>query len=97
VTIGHDGVHFATADGALGEGCKPDAPGVTVPVVGAGQDLAGVQRCAFQLKSTSMTDTSVTLAADGDMDYGTVIDMVDALREVDGQKLFPDVIFGAPK
>jgi biopolymer transport protein ExbD len=97
VSIGHDGVQLATADGPLGTGCTPGASGVTVPATAAGQDLAGVQRCAFQLKATSMADASVNLAATGDTDYGTILDTMDALREVDGQKLFPDVSFGTPK
>jgi len=97
VHIAHDGVTFRTADGPLGEGCKAGTPGVTVPKVGGRYDLAGVRRCAFQLKGAAMSATSLVLSAEQDVDYAIVIDVTDALREEDGQKLFPDVVFGPAK
>lgn len=66
----------------------------TIPKLHGVQDLMGARQYARRLKAGSSGDVPVTLGADPAVDYGTIIDVMDALRsDDDGSALFPDITF----
>jgi biopolymer transport protein ExbD len=94
------GVSLKTSSGNIATGCQNVGAGVTVPKAGERHDLAAITSCAKQLKNAKpefKEETQVTLTANPDVDYQTVIDVMDALRQDADEELFPDVHFGVAR
>ena len=94
------GVSLKTSGGNIATGCQNVGSGVTVLKKGDEHDLAGVTACAKQLKNAQpdfKEETQVTITANPGVEYQTVIDVMDALREDGDEELFPDVHFGVAR
>jgi hypothetical protein len=91
-----EGATFVTAAGALGAGCEPGAPGVTIPALGARQDMGGIAWCARRIKAAFPNESELVLQAAGDVDYGVIINAMDALRGSPDAPVFAHVAFGEP-
>lgn len=92
-----DGISLKTSSGNIATGCQSIGMGVTVPKVNQRHNYAELTRCARELKRQNerfAEETQVTLSANPDVDYQTVIGTVDALRKDNDGTLFPDVHFG---
>jgi biopolymer transport protein TolR len=100
VLIVSQGVSLKTSGGSIATGCQDAGSGVTVPKIGEAYDLKGITACAKRLKESNPAykdETQVTITASSNVEYNTVIDVMDALRSDGAEELFPDVHFGAPR
>jgi biopolymer transport protein ExbD len=110
VLLTSDGISLKTSSGQIATGCANLGGGVTVPKRADGQnDYVELKRCALELKRQSerfAEETQVTITANPDTEYQTVIDTIDALRKHDGESptdpnddvvLFPDIHFGVAR
>jgi biopolymer transport protein TolR len=98
--IVRDGVTLKTSGGNIATGCNDAGPGITVPKAGQDYDFKGLTACAKRLKNATPAfkeETQVTITANPDVDYKTVIDVMDALRSDAEEELFPEVHFGVPR
>jgi biopolymer transport protein TolR len=94
------GITLKTSGGNIATGCEGVGSGVTVPKSGEDYDLKGLTACAKRLKNANVAfkeETQVTITASSNIDYKTVIDVMDALRNDGEEELFPEVHFGAAK
>jgi biopolymer transport protein ExbD len=94
------GVTLKTSGGSIATGCQDAGSGITVPKVGEEYDLKNLTACAKRLKESNPAykdETQVTITASSNIEYRTVIDVMDALRSDGQEELFPDVHFGAPR
>jgi biopolymer transport protein TolR len=96
-----DGISLKTSGGNIAPGCQGTGAGITFPIQNNGgervHDFAGINACAKKLKTASpdfKDETQVTITAKSNIDYGTIIDTMDALRKNGEEELFPDVHFG---
>lgn len=95
--ITSDGVALKTSDGHIATGCNSFGQGVTVPKVDGKYDGKELSRCARELKKKNeraANELQVTITANPDVDYQTVIETMDALRRDNEGDLFPSVSFG---
>jgi biopolymer transport protein ExbD len=100
VLITNDGLALKTSQGQVATGCAHMGSGVTVPKVNSRHDTKELTRCARELKRQNEryeSETQVTITANNDVDYQTVISVIDALRRDERGKLFPDVHFGVAR
>jgi hypothetical protein len=101
VVIVSEGVALKAAGGAIAPGCDGPGGGVTVPKKGGQYDWTGLNGCAKKLKDASADfkeETNVQILAEPGIDYQTVIQAMDAVRQDgQGEPLFPDVNFGVAK
>lgn len=96
-----DGISLKTSSGNIAPGCQGTGAGITFPIQNIGgqktHDFAAVTACAKKLKSARAEfkeETQVTITAKSNIDYGTIIDTMDALRKDGEEELFPHVHFG---
>jgi biopolymer transport protein ExbD len=98
VLIVPEGFSVKARGGSIATGCQDAGPGITVPKGAADYNWAGLTSCAKNLKNLSpefADETNVTISANPNIPYQTVIATIDALRKDDqGNDLFPDVQFG---
>jgi len=96
-----DGISLKTSSGNIAPGCQGIGAGVTVPSREKGiYDFPSVTKCAKQLKNAApefKEETQVTITANPGVEYGTIIDTMDALRKDGDEELFPDVHFGVAR
>ncbi|MSP25564.1 MAG: biopolymer transporter ExbD [Myxococcales bacterium] len=105
VLITSEGVSLKTSSGNIATGCNSLGAGIAVPKTGGQHDFAELTRCASELKKKNEraeSETQVTITANPDVDFQTVIEAIDAVREVPGDDnvrklLFPDVAFGVAR
>jgi len=105
ILIVKDGVSLKTGNGNVAPGCAQGEPhggsGIAAPNLSDGKyDWATVKACARALKSLSSDyeeETQVTIAANPGVEFRSIMDAVDALRNDDKGELFPDIHFGVPK
>lgn len=98
--ITSEGVSLKTSDGNVSTGCNSFGQGITVPKVEGRYDSKELTRCARELKKKNeraATETQVTITANPDVDYQSVIDAIDALRRDGEGDLFTDVAFGVAR
>jgi len=98
--ITSEGVSLKTSDGNVATGCNTFGQGITVPKVDGKYDSKELTRCARELKKKNeraATETQVTITANPDVDYQSVIDAIDALRLDAEGDLFTDVAFGVAR
>jgi len=94
------GVSLKTSSGNVATGCTDYGTGITVPKAGEEYDLKGLTLCAKHLKSANPAykeETQVSITASNNIEYKTVIDVMDALRSDGEEELFPEVHFGAAR
>jgi biopolymer transport protein ExbD len=100
VLITAEGLSLKTSDGNVATGCNSYGAGITVPKVDGRHDYTELTRCARELKKKNeraASETQTTLTANPDIDYQTVIEVIDALRQDKDGPLFPDVAFGVAR
>jgi biopolymer transport protein TolR len=105
VVITRTGVGFKTGLGNIGTGCGGGGGGITLPNKGAGEseyDLAGITACARKMKSELNggkfeDETQVTVTASRDIEYKTLVAVLDALRSDEKGELFPEFHLGVAK
>lgn len=98
--ITSQGISLKTSSGNIATGCQDVGGGVTVPKVNDSYDYPALTACAKRLKnarSEFKEETQVTITANPGIDYKTIIDVMDSLRSVDGEALFPEVHFGVAR
>jgi biopolymer transport protein TolR len=97
VLIVDDGFSIKASGGNVGPGCEGLAGGLALPKRGPDYDFAGLSACAVKLKASSpdfADETQVSIAANNDVPYQTVVSAIDAVRTSPrGEPLFPDVNF----
>jgi biopolymer transport protein TolR len=94
------GISLKTSGGNVSTGCNDIGSGVAVPKVNEQYDFKGLTACAKRLKNASPAfkeETQVTITANPGIDYKTVIDVMDALRNDGEEDLFPEVHFGVAR
>jgi biopolymer transport protein TolR len=99
------GISLKTSSGNIAPGCQSVGAGVTIPKVTNERgddvhDYEAVTACARELKSkvpSAEDEVQVTITANPDIDYETVIHTMDALRSDGEMELFPEVFFGVAR
>lgn len=96
------GITLKTSGGQLDTGCDPErfGSGITIPKRGADYDFRALTDCARKIKNFRedfKDEVQVTITANPDIGYGTIIGTMDALRSDGQEDLFPEVHFGAVK
>ncbi len=99
IIIVPDGFSVKARGGNVAPGCDTTGSGVALPKLGSGEyDYAGLTKCAEKLKGASpdfKDEAQVTVSANPQIPYQTVIGALDALRKNNaGEELFPEVQFG---
>lgn len=74
-----------------GRGVSTTAADPTIPKAGDDYDFPALTERLLQLKDQYPEEASVTLHADPDVGYATLVRVMDASREAEGRALFPDV------
>lgn len=101
VFVVNDGFSLKASGGNVAPGCEAPGAGLAVPKQGSAYDFAALTTCAKRLKDASADfkdETQVTITANPDIDYQTIVNTMDALRHSsDGEDLFPEVHFGVPR
>lgn len=98
--ITSQGVSLKTSSGNVAPGCQDYGTGTAIPMKGESVDLKSLTACVKQLKNANPAfkeETQVTITANPNVEYKTVIDVMDALRNEGEEELFPDVHFGVPR
>lgn len=96
--IVNDGISLKTSGGNIAPGCQEPGAGIAVPKVGGVHDYASLTACAKRLKNAQAEfkeENQVTIVANADVDFKTIVAAMDALRADGEEELFPDVHFGA--
>jgi hypothetical protein len=94
IVIG-DGISMKARGGNIAPGCKDVGAGLAIPNKDGAKDLTALATCAERLKNASpefASETLVTISANPDIDFQTLVAIMDALRPT-----FPDVRFGIAK
>jgi biopolymer transport protein TolR len=94
------GISLKTSSGNIATGCNDVGSGITVLKSGEEYDYKGLTACAKRLKNANAAfkeETQVTLTANPGVEYKTVIDVMDALRNDGEEELFPEVHFGVAR
>lgn len=99
VLIVPEGFSLKARGGNVAPGCNDTGPGLAVGKAANDYDYAQLNQCVKKLKNLSpdfADETSVTITANPNIPYQTVISTMDAIRKSndDGKELFPDVQFG---
>ncbi len=104
VIIVSEGFSIKAAGGNVAPGCSDTGPGIAIPKKGTEFDYEGLRACAAKLKASSpdfANEEQVTVSANPNIPYQTVIGAIDHLREAPNPqdptktvKLFPEVNFG---
>ncbi|MFO0738368.1 MAG: biopolymer transporter ExbD [Labilithrix sp.] len=98
VIVVGDGFSVKARGGNVATGCETTGSGLAIPKREGRYDYTALRDCAAKLKASSpefSTEEQVTVTANPDVPYDTVIATFDALRTSrGGDKLFPEVAFG---
>lgn len=103
VLVTATGIGVKTSGGPIATGCRDVGGGMTVPMVSdngkPAYDWEGLRTCARHLKSEGpeewRDETQVTITASPGIEFKSIIDTVDTLRNDDKGELFPEIHFGA--
>lgn len=94
VHAGHEGISVRTLHGNVAPGCLYIGPGVALPSPPRAYDYAGLTACLSRVKKLpgSPMISGGYLAADPDIDLGTLLSILDAARSTaENEPLFPDL------
>lgn len=98
--IVNDGVSLKTGGTSIGPGCEPGG-GITIPKAGGAYNWPELKACVQKLKNASpdfKDENTVAIAAEPGINYQSVIEGMDAVRETDtGEPLFDNVNFAVFK
>lgn len=98
VIVVGDGFSMKAKGGNVATGCQTAGAGLAIPKRDGAYDYAALRNCAAKLKASApelANEQQVTVTANPDVPYQTVIATFDALRvSPTGEALFPDVAFG---
>ena len=100
ILVVNDGFSVKARGGNVAPGCQDTGSGLAVGKTPDGKDydFAGLTKCVEHLKGLSADfaeETTVTISANPNIPYQSVIGTMDAIRSTDdGKELFPDVNFG---
>jgi biopolymer transport protein TolR len=103
VWITDAGISLKTTGGNVSPSCNGDASaGLTVPKQGDAHNLTRLTECASFLKynlggGMFEGETQVMITANPGTEFGTIVDVIDALRADKERELFPEVRFGVAK
>lgn len=101
VIVVGDGFSLKAKGGNVATGCETAGSGLAVPKREGQYDYAALRDCAAKLKASSpefASEQQVTVTANPDVPYQTVVSTFDALRKSsDGAELFPEVAFGVAR
>ena len=98
VIVTRDGFVVSARGRRVGPRCTQEGPGLAVGTTGGDYDYAGLTACAKRIKtSADDPEAQVTLAANPDVPYQTIVRTMDALRRTGDEDLFPDVRFAIPR
>jgi biopolymer transport protein TolR len=101
VLIVDDGFSVKASGGNVASGCSGVGAGIAIPKTGGRYDYSSLTACATKLKQSSpdfADETQVSIVANNDIDYQTVISAIDAVRSnARGEPLFTDVAFKVPR
>ncbi len=95
VLVVTDGIGFKNSAGNVATGCEKMGPGITVPKRDGKHDLAAVTACAAEIKKHNprfKEERSVSLTANPDTDFQTIVSVIDALRPH-----FPEINFAVAR
>jgi biopolymer transport protein ExbD len=98
VFIVNEGISVKTSGGNLAPGCQEPGSGIAIPKVNGVNDYTSLTACAKRIKNLRpefKEEDQVTIVANADVDFKTIIATMDALRADGEEELFPDVHFGA--
>jgi len=103
--ITSQGISLKTSGGNIAPGCNDVGGGITVPKIRDADghdinDLKSLTACAKRLKNANPSfkeETQVSITANPGTEYGSVIEVMDALRSDTEEDLFPDVHFGVAR
>jgi len=98
VIVVGDGFSLKARGGNVATGCETAGAGLAIPKREGHYDYTALRDCAAKLKSSApefAAEQQVTVTANPEVPYDTVIATFDALRTSrEGHELFPDVAFG---
>jgi biopolymer transport protein TolR len=100
ILIVADGFSVKARGGNVAPGCNDTGAGLAVGKTADGKeyDYAALKKCVIGLKNSSpdfADESSVTISANPNIPYQSLIGAMDAVRKTDdGKELFPDVNFG---
>lgn len=101
VLVVPDGFAVKARGGNVAPGCDGVGAGLTVPKRGAAWDFEGLNACVTKIKAAApdaAADGDVTISANPEVKYETVVATMDALRtSTSGDPLFPEVSLGVPR
>jgi biopolymer transport protein TolR len=101
VLVVNEGFALKTSAGNVASGCEGAGAGIAIPKRAGDYDFSALTECVERLKRASPAfekESQVSVAANPDTSYQTVIRVVDALRSTPrGEQLFPDVSFKVPR
>lgn len=97
VFVTQNGVTVTGSGGKLAPGCATTSTGevITVPKRGGEYDWQGLRECVATVKQEFPDETRVTVSADNLVEYQQLVSAMDAVREKEGEELFPDVLISA--
>ncbi len=94
VLIGEAGIAIKTRAGAIASGCRELGPSVTIPKQQTHHDFNALATCLGRIKREFPKETGVVISAAYDTPYWLVLQVMDELRGLRGQTLFPNAQFG---
>jgi biopolymer transport protein ExbD len=102
VIVVPEGFSVKAKGGSIAPGCHDIGSGITVPKTGADYDFKALKTCVATVKKEApeevRDETSVTIAANPNIPYQSIISTMDAIRKDEqGNEMFPDVHFGLPR
>ncbi len=95
--IDGEGITLRTGTDTIASGCNELGSSVTVPKKDDQHDWGALASCLQRIKAVYPTDTSSVLSAEFDTPYRIVIRLMDELRGLRGQELFPNTNFAFPR
>jgi biopolymer transport protein ExbD len=100
VIIVNDGISLKARGGNVAPGCNDVGAGLSIPKAADGrQDIAALAACIVKLKAAApefKDEREVTVSANPEIPYSTVLQVVDAVRGENADVL-PDVMFGVAR
>lgn len=86
------GIIISAAGGQVGPGCVPGSSGqIAVQKKGDDYDWEELQKCAKKLKEKFPDEEKVIVGGEPTVAFKYIVRAMDAVREADSQKLFPEV------
>lgn len=92
----NDGIALKASGGNVATGCSGIGGGLAVPKRQGEHDYTELTRCVEKLKKSSpdfAEETQISITANNDVDYQTVVQVMDAVRGTPDEVLFTDVNF----